>query len=154
MLGKLLWYIFEGVGSINNGLNLETFREETCEQVFPEFRQSPKSIQDCIRRCTIGAPEWSGRVSSVVKRGRWLWPRGKTGANGEPPGTGLETQQAAKQWWVEELKSAEKFLGARRRQRLGRIALDGDTAILSCMRGRPQLREVQRDLDRFESGIQ
>jgi len=153
MLGQLFWYIFEGVGSTNNGLNLEAFREEPCDQFFPEFRCSPTAIQDLIRKCTSGAPEWRGRFPSVVKRGNLLWPRGMTGVDGEPAGTAEDTQKTAKKWWEEEVKDAVKFLSARVRQKLGNSSVLGDKDTLKVMMGRPKLHEVLTSIEFVEAGL-
>ncbi|KAH8589177.1 hypothetical protein B0O99DRAFT_600132 [Bisporella sp. PMI_857] len=142
MLGYLMWYIFEGVGSTNNGLNLESFREEPCNQVFPEFRRSPARIKDLIRRCTKGAPEWRGRYPSIVCRDNLLWPRGMTGINGEPHGTAEDTQRAAKKWWEEEIRDAEQFLVARVREKEGNKPSVRGQDMLKLMAGRPSLKEV------------
>ena len=60
MLGKVLWCIFEGAGSMSCCISIESFREAPCDILFPSFRNTPMSIRDCIRKCTAGAPEWNG----------------------------------------------------------------------------------------------
>ncbi|KUJ10819.1 uncharacterized protein LY89DRAFT_689420 [Mollisia scopiformis] len=142
MLGKLMWYIFETVGAINNGLNLEIFREEDCDIAFPEFRQTPQRIQDYIRRCTAGAAEWSGRYPSVVKARGKLWPRGRSGENGEEEGTEREVLEVAKEWWVRELREAERFIVVRKRMGVMSTRLAGDVGFLAFMKARPSLGEL------------
>ncbi len=142
MLGKLMWYIFEVVGAVNNGLNLENFREEHCDISFPEFRKTPDMIRECIRSCTIDAAEWTGRFPSVVKARGKLWPRGRSGENGEVFGRAEETQQAARSWWTQELKDAEKFVMARKRQKFMPSGLAADRNLLAHMIARPSLRAL------------
>ncbi|CZR61948.1 uncharacterized protein PAC_11845 [Phialocephala subalpina] len=127
------------VGSTNNGLNLEAFREEPCDQVFPEVRRSSAVVQNLIRRCTSGAPEWRGRYPSIVKREGLLWPRGMASNNGEPEGTAEDTQNSGKRWWGEELKDSDQFLTARVRQKQGNTSVMRDRHTLAVMAGRPKL---------------
>ncbi|KAK8026328.1 hypothetical protein PG991_003384 [Apiospora marii] len=96
MLGRLLWCIFETVGSVDSGLNIETFREHETDLSFPEFRKTPEGMRCIIEQCTRGAPEWSGRFPSVVKSRGKLWPRGQSGRNGKPWGSVEQTQEAAR----------------------------------------------------------
>ncbi|KAJ0118773.1 hypothetical protein J7T55_013027 [Diaporthe amygdali] len=153
MLGKLLWYIFEEQGSINNGLNLETFREEECDIVFPEFRTTPQPIRKIISTCTRGAPEWSGRLPAVVKLKGKLWARNKLTDVNNPTGTSEDTQNAAREWWVHELQTAESFLMARKREKVLKGALASDKSILSCMKGRPTFGELQQLLQEAENSL-
>lgn len=141
MVGKLLWCLFEGTGSPNSCVTVETFREEPCSLAFPEFRHTPHRLRDCIRQCTSGAPEWSGRLSFVVRVGDKLFPRGRTGQSGEPEGTANETQEAARDWWRQEINAAEKLLAARVRQRNGKGG-GNDTEALQFLHQRPSLKEV------------
>jgi hypothetical protein len=103
MLGKILWCLFEGLGSVNSVLTAETFREPECDQSFPEFRRTPVYLRSLIRRCTAGAMEWRGRFPLVVRRGMKLFPKGRTGSCGEKVGNARETQAAARLWWSEEV---------------------------------------------------
>lgn len=154
MLGKLMWYIFETIGAINNGLNLEIFREEDCDLAFPEFKQTPQTIQGCIRRCTAGAAEWSGRYPCVVKARGKLWPRGRTGENGEEAGTEREVLNVAREWWVRELRDAERFVMARKRMKVMSRGLVQDVEFLGFMKARPSLRELLDMIEMEESKLE
>lgn len=142
MVGKLLWCIFEDIPFPGSCVTVETFREDPSDQCFPEFRRTPPLLRECIRQCTSGAPEWRGRIPSVVRLGDRLYPRGRTGEHGEPEGTWPETQTAAQAWWQVEVEAAEQFIGARIRQREG-VELDGDDGILGFMCQRPSLEQVE-----------
>jgi hypothetical protein len=147
MLGKLLWCIFEGASGISSAITVETFREEPCEIMFPTFSRTPPSLRGFIRRCTAGAPEWEGRWPGVARRDNKLYPLGKTGVGGGPLGTLKETQEAAKRWWSNEIKAAEKFLDARSRLKLGIPMEEGSLKTVAFMEQRPTLMEVKAALE-------
>lgn len=106
-LGKVLWCIFEGVPTPDGPGNVESFLEDyDQDQQFPEFRRSPPVVQALIRRCTAGAPEWGDRRPGVVRDGDRIVPWGRQGG----VVTARETQEAATQWWREELSLAEEFV--------------------------------------------
>lgn len=109
-LGKVLWCIFENVASPDGPHNVESFLEDfDQDQQFPEFRLSPPLIQELIRRCTAGAPEWGDRRPGVARDGERIVPWGREGCEVTPD----ETQAAATRWWREELALAEDFVRCR-----------------------------------------
>jgi len=153
MVGKLLWCIFEHASGISSGITVETFREEPCNLLFPNFVRTPPALRGCIRRCTTGAPEWNDRWPGVLRRGNRLYPFGKTGVDGEPTGTWRETQEAAKEWWRVEIRDAERFLNVRTKQKLlGKLSSE-DMDVVAFMTQRPTLREVLADLENLEEGV-
>ncbi|KAL2009022.1 hypothetical protein VTN00DRAFT_7216 [Thermoascus crustaceus] len=161
MLGKLLWCIFEGVPCIDDGLNFDTFREPYCAQRFPGFRRSPQLIRDCIRRCTAGAPEWRGRFPAVAKCGNKLFPYGWDSSCGSDDDNDQvaeavseeDTLQAAKTWWEEELRDAERFFHAFYRHKAGEEKQPGDEEILSFLGQRPTLMHVLDVIQNVECRI-
>ena len=152
MFGKLLWCLLESVGFPNSCVTVETFREEPSDLSFPAFRRTPAPLRDCVRRCTAGAPEWRGRLPSVVRVGERLFPRGMTGRGGEEEGTAEQTQEAARAWWREEVGEAERFVYARVRRREGREE-PGDEDVLGFLGERPTLVEVEEMLGSFAKAI-
>jgi hypothetical protein len=151
MVGRLLWCIFEGIPFPNSCATVEIFREEQSDQSFPEFRLTPDPLRECIRRCTSGSPEWAGRLPSVVRSGDKLFPRGRTGRNGEPAGSSLETQESAREWWRQEINAAQRFLAARIRQRQG-FASKQDDQITAFMFQRPSLENVESVIAQLSEG--
>ncbi|KAF2493330.1 hypothetical protein BU16DRAFT_528638, partial [Lophium mytilinum] len=106
-LGKVLWCIFEGLPSPDGAQSVESFLEDfKQDQQFPEFRLSPPVIQQLIRRCTAGAPEWGKRHPGVIRDGDQIVPWGKR----DCAVTATETQEAATRWWREELSLAEIYV--------------------------------------------
>jgi hypothetical protein len=154
MLGKVLWCIFEGAGSMSCCISIESFREAPCDILFPSFRNTPMSIRDCIRKCTAGAPEWNGRWPGVVLRGNKLYPFEKTEADSEWVGTSREIQEAARTWWKEEIRHAEVFLGVRRRLRSGVVLEEELMKVLAFMKERPTLEEVAEALDKLSQELE
>lgn len=152
MLGKILWCLFEGVGSVNSVSTAETFREPECDQSFPEFRRTPAYLKSLVRRCTAGAMEWRGRFPRVVRKGMKLFPRGRTGSCGEKIGNARETQEAARLWWSEEVGEAVRFIEARKRKAAG-IANNEDLAILAFLEERPHLQEIATALSEIEDAV-
>jgi serine/threonine protein kinase len=152
MLGKILWCLFEGLGSVNSVPTAETFREPECDQSFPEFRRTPVYLRSLIRRCTSGAMEWRGRFPLVVRKGMKLFPRGRTGSCGEKAGNAGETQEAARLWWSEEIGEAVRFIEARQRKAAG-VANTEDLAILAFLEERPNLHEIATALSEIEDGV-
>ncbi|KAI4177286.1 MAG: hypothetical protein LQ346_007711 [Caloplaca aetnensis] len=143
MLGKMLWCLLEGVGSMNGMImNPESFRDESSELVFPQFQHTPMRLRDCIRRCTAGAPEWEGQKPCVEFRAGRVYPHGKTGTGTEVMGTEAETQAAAKAWWATEMQRAETFLYARRQCPAGASEDSEIHELFHRIRERPKLEEV------------
>jgi hypothetical protein len=150
MLGKLLWCLFEGVGSINSCVTVETFRDEVSEQHFPEFRRTPESLRACIRRYTSGATEWNGRYPTVMRRGNKLFPREKYEKYGASECTSFDTQEAARSWWKQELSDAERFVESRYLE-YGRGIEVG--SMFALQDKRPLLKEVLRDIQEIEAEV-
>ena len=148
MLGKLLWCIFERTSSVNTIITRDTFREESCDQSFPEFRLSPSKLQDCIRRCTSGAAEWRGRHAGLVRKGNLIVPRDRVDDDDDPVSVG-EVEEAARIWWMEEIRTAERYIEARVRQRKGTATVE-DGLILGSALQRPKLKEVLAILEGCE----
>jgi hypothetical protein len=137
MLGKLLWCIFENVEEITEPAVYAAFRVNT-PLAFPEFRETPLALRDCIKRCTAGAPEWSGqRQPFVIRRGR-LYPRGKAGACGSQVEMAREVRTLALSWWRQEIDTARQLIGSQ----LSRTPPQGDNGILILASQRPTLIEV------------
>ena len=158
MIGKLLWCIFENVGSICDGPFAEMLRADVEAGFrFPEFRNTPEELRGLIMRCTAGAREWvdSGRRNPVVvkegklvaKEGLLLKLSGKEGEGEEiTRGSAKETQMAAKEWWTEEVKNAEEFLEARVKRRGGGSGGEDQHPLFRMMKERPSLAKVLRVL--------
>ncbi|KAE9368164.1 hypothetical protein N431DRAFT_346688 [Stipitochalara longipes BDJ] len=150
MLGKLLWCLFEGVGSINSCVTVETFRDEVSEQHFPEFRQTPKHLRTCIRKYTSGATEWRGRYPAVVRRGNMLFPREMYEKYGASGCTSFDTQEAARRWWTQELSDAERFVESRYLKREEGLEVG---SVFALQDKRPLLQEVLRDIQEIEAEV-
>ena len=139
MLGKVLWCIFEGASSPGGCISIETFREEASEVKFPEFFRTPKGMRDCIRKCTAGAAEWQGREFGVVRRGNKLFPLGNVDVKNGQAVTVEEIEEAAREWWREEISDAEDFLQTRTHSQLGKSDIAEKFAYI---KERPSLTEV------------
>ncbi|KAJ4388564.1 hypothetical protein N0V93_006022 [Gnomoniopsis smithogilvyi] len=141
-LGKVLWCIFENVPSPDGPHNVESFLEDfDQDQQFPEFRLSPPSVQNLVRRCTAGAPEWGDRRPGVARDGGRIVPWGRQGCEV----TAEETQEAATRWWREELALAEDFV----RHRYGRDEYGTSDHVAQLeqeIQERPSLDEVMEIL--------
>lgn len=171
MLGRLLWHLFEEVGAIDHCLHIEVFREacdfDAARSVFPEFSEgsdndgralTPEPIRGLIQKCTAGAPEWQGKKPPLTYRKGRLWANGSengyAGA-GEPFEAEQAAQEAIRSWWVDELQDAERFILARRQEKLFPASRSATTQqshrLLTDMKSRPLLREVLQILEREES---
>jgi hypothetical protein len=150
MLGKLLWCLFEGVGSINSCVTAETFRDEVSEQHFPEFIRTPQQLRACIRRYTSGATEWNGRYPSIMRRGNMLFPREKYETYGASECTSFETQETARRWWIQELADAERFVENFHLKGGGEPKLG---SVFVLQHNRPLLEEVLRDIQDIEADV-
>ncbi|KAK0647045.1 hypothetical protein B0T16DRAFT_458909 [Cercophora newfieldiana] len=162
MLGKLLWCLFESVGSIDSSRNLETFAEPSwCDQEFPEFRRTPIPLREWIRSCTAGAPEWGGRFPALQKRedGR-LYARdsnsclrGPRFVDGEDQTPREEAEKTAVAWWKGQVEESTKFLEYRLRQARGIDDGVEAPAQYEAWRTRPTLKTVLRVLEDFERSL-
>ncbi|CAM6005521.1 unnamed protein product [Sphagnum balticum] len=150
MVGKVLWCIFEGLGcpQVNPG---KRYLFEP-EYEFPEFRHTPKALQDLVQSCTAGDPEWVGqRQSAVIRVGDKLYPKGRSGVRGEPVGTPEETLAAAKSLWSLRMQNMQSFVAAQVRLKKGQ-AREDDFVHLSYLK-RPRLEEVWNCLSKFRKEI-
>jgi hypothetical protein len=147
MLGKLLWCIFENVEEMTEPAVYAAFRGNT-PLVFPEFKGTPLGLRDCIKRCTAGAPEWSGqRQPFVIRRGR-LYPRGKVGFPGSHAEMAREVRTLALSWWRQEMDAARQFFGSR----LSKTPPEGDNGIMSLAAQRPTLIQVLEIIESIPAG--
>jgi hypothetical protein len=150
-LGRALWCIFEGVGDTSNVLGRSLPHDSDSEREFPAFtHRTPNSVQELIKRCTSGAREWTadGPLGLFRRRGK-IYPRGRTGVNGEPLATMEETQQAIKNVWEREIATAKGFLLARQKHVEGRADAN-DMELLGYLK-RPALREVVAFFENFQA---
>jgi hypothetical protein len=115
-LGRALWCIFECVGNISNILGMSHSHDSEPQHEFPTFTsRTPDSAQEFIEKCTAGARELAGDGPlGLFRRGGKVYPRGRTGAMGEPIATVDETKEAIKKVWELEVTKAKAFLLARR----------------------------------------
>ncbi|KAL2869467.1 uncharacterized protein BJX67DRAFT_379021 [Aspergillus lucknowensis] len=143
-LGKTLWCVFEGRCDTRNSI-LKAFKhhdddDSSAALEFPHFRATPEPVRQLIRECTRGNRDGeSGRVE-VVRRGWRVYPRGRSGIEGEPLGTAREAMEAARRMWQQRIAEMEEFLAARTRWQRGE-GREGDVELLGYP-GRPSLREV------------
>ena len=139
MLGKLLWCLFEGCTSINCGISFDMFRDDGLLR-FPEFRNTPTELRQCIRDCTSGAPEWEGRTRTIERVGTKYYAveRLREGATLEEA-TPQETQDAATRWWKEEVRCAKRFVKQKIEARDGTYSVDNND-IMGKVLGQSQQR--------------
>lgn len=130
MLGRVLWCIFEGVGSPEKTAMVQHLHENELE--FPQWGRTPQHIRDLIERCTRFQEKQGYKKLPVIRSEKLLVVRGAE--QGRDPD---EVQEVAKLWWQTELKTAEVFL----EQRLTSEA-DPD----SIPFGRPGLDDVLLEL--------
>ncbi|KFY14320.1 hypothetical protein V492_02690, partial [Pseudogymnoascus sp. VKM F-4246] len=141
MLGRALWCIFEGVGMPERAAWRFGGGEGGVE--FPAYRRSGLRERELIDRCTRGRV--NGRWErGVVRLGSRIVLNG-----GEGSETADVVQQAAKEWWIEELEIGESFLGERERKRKARRE-SGEMGDSSVFGGRPRLAEVLAILENWE----
>ncbi|KAK4196058.1 hypothetical protein QBC40DRAFT_268808 [Triangularia verruculosa] len=141
--GKVLWCIFEGVPSPDGPRRVESFLEDFQQnQNFPEFQASPPAIQQLIRRCTAGALDWGSQNSGVVRDGDRIVPWGREACAHV---TAAEAQDAATQWWQNELALAEEFVQYQYGSRNGRediVVPEHVAQLRRDIQKRPSLEEV------------
>jgi hypothetical protein len=149
MLGKMLWCLMEGIGSMSGMiLSVEGIHDHDGRNLmFPHFQQTPDILRDCIKRCTASAPEWRGQNPCVILRNNKLYPYGKSGFGKEPLATAEETQQAATEWWTMEIKEAEQYLKLWRQHKLGEKGNCADDDLIKSIGQRPRLEEVLQALE-------
>ena len=151
MLGKLLWCIFERVGSINCGLGADIFKEMDSDYGFPEFKRTPMCLRSCIEACTAGAPEWKCRIRPLMRKGPRIFPLPEISGIGKLNGSILRTQEAAKSWWRQELKEAEAFLVMR--IVANRLSISEHDLVLTSASQRPTLAQVLKMLNAAEISL-
>ena len=150
-LGRALWCIFEGVGDTSNVLGRSLPHDSDSEHEFPTFtHRTPESVRKLIKNCTSGAREWTDDGPlGLFRRGGKLYPRGWTGANGEPLASVKETQEAIETVWKHEIAKAKEFLVARGRYTEDR-ADDNDMKMLGYLQ-RPTLKDVLVFFENFQT---
>jgi hypothetical protein len=139
MFGKVLWCLFERQPTINASvlLGLDIFREVNPDHRFPEFRHTPHKIQQLIRCCTNGAPEWRGQTSCVVRKGNAVVSSAGTKSCSES--SGAETLATVQAWWQSHLEEAKQYIIDKSRKTPNRITIDASE--------RPSIDRVLAELD-------
>ena len=106
-LGKLLWCLFEGVGSISNDPWRATISGPDVQ--FPNFKKTPPELRSLIIECTAGASEHRELGPEIIKVGSMVLPKNKEATAG-----GREVIQIAKGWWQRgDCGNGEVFQDAR-----------------------------------------
>jgi hypothetical protein len=112
LFGKLLWCIFEGIGTVNQFDLLWREGPETNDILeFPTFARTPYLIRELILDCTAGAPQHNGGLSAVIRRGDQIFRRGDSSSQVKESAYAEEVLNASKSWWQEELARMELFFG-------------------------------------------
>ena len=145
-LGKAIYCIFEGVSVVSNVLGISRAGDERLE--LPNYVNTPRPLRNLIDKCTRGARESEYGGLGIVRVGSKIFPRGKTGRNGEERATVEETKVAIKETWKKEAERTEAFVRARLREQNGRRE-DGDAALLKYLQ-RPSLTEVLKTLEQIK----
>ncbi|KAL5045846.1 hypothetical protein BDW71DRAFT_207832 [Aspergillus fruticulosus] len=154
MLGRVLWCIFEGVGSATGGnsadfLGGELFRDDgdgdgRNQHRFPEFRETPAAMQAIIRETCGGAMEWAGPARCVRVVGDRVYDA-QSRMDGDERDEAYATVRTLRTWWNARISSAEGYLVERA---TGREKCEA----VSATRSRPRLGAVLRALREFEMG--
>ena len=153
MLGRVMWCIFEGRADadivLGRSTKYEVEQDRDGGHWFPEFRQTPEALRPLISRCTAGAREWEGEDGplGICRVGGKVFPRGRTGRNGEPAATFEETMDAITKSWRKEMEKAEAFIEAKMRYD-SKSATEEDLKLLGYLK-RPKLDDVLLELDGF-----
>lgn len=155
MLGKFLWCLFESTSSINCGISFDMFRDEGWRR-FPEFRDTPAALRQCIRECTSGAPEWEGRFRTIERVGTKYYAVERLGQGAEilEEASPQETQDAATRWWKEEVRNAKRFVQQKIETRDGKYSSDDNDVmgkVESQARQRPRLKSILEQLENAEA---
>jgi hypothetical protein len=110
-LGKLMWCVFEEVPSCNTFVSIETLAEGVDQRRrFPEFDKTPAELRELIRRCTVGAPEWSEDGFPVQRRGGKLVPvESRASVSSESVMDSVHVQTLAREWWRKRVRDAEIY---------------------------------------------
>ena len=149
-VGLLLYCIFEGLSNVR--ISLANAWPSEPHIAFPDFRRTPKSVQDCIRQCTIDSPEWeleAGRPKPgeearnfggrITRKDAKLYTAGGAPIDSDAGTSAKAVFEAAVIWWRSEVRRAKAFFGSDQwqRDRSGRA--------------RPTLRDVLAMLEAIES---
>ncbi|GAM35633.1 hypothetical protein TCE0_017f04118 [Talaromyces pinophilus] len=112
MFGRVAWCIFEGRGSANTAefLGAEVFREADSQHRFPEFVNTPRKVQELIRQCTWGAPEWFGLSRPIKTVGDVVYSVQNDMDSHDAESRGRATLATLRQWWAERVSEAEDYL--------------------------------------------
>lgn len=138
MLGRVLWCIFEGQSAPQPAAVWQSYRREP-DLEFPAFRETPEQLRPIIDACTKGRRRTLS--SAIVRVGSKLLLRTEDGKI-KDDSTPVKVLDAARDWWREEVRVAERFL-EERREKKERGEWDGNPF------GRPTLRQVVQALKRF-----
>ncbi|PMD45948.1 hypothetical protein L207DRAFT_479520 [Hyaloscypha variabilis F] len=135
MLGKVLWGIFEGVGSPEKGVMVEHLREDALE--YPEWRNAPRIIRELVDACCSSGRRYE--KFPLARKGQVLCLRNAGGTE-----TAEQVRAAAIRWWKTELYEAEKILEQR--------AADA-SRMEYVFSARPKLEDVLSVLRSFDKSI-
>lgn len=135
MLGRVLWCIFEGVSGPQKAAVWQSYRWESHLE-FPEYDRTPPSMRELIDRCTRGRRETLGSRITRQRSRLILCNCGVREQNEE------NVKEVARQFWLEELEIAERFLDLRDTQRR-----KGEWK--ENYFGRPSLKEAQAALEAY-----
>ncbi|KAK4656470.1 hypothetical protein QC762_310490 [Podospora pseudocomata] len=152
MLGKLLWCLFEGEARLRCGIDHEILQENDAQDAigFPHFDSTPKHVQDMIRECTRGAPEWEvdekrGRKTGLTLKGGKLV---QTKSISVDEVTDTATRKIARAFWERELEQANAFMDEL--LSCERPGMDATGCILPEAKRRPLLSDILSRLVEFE----
>jgi hypothetical protein len=109
--GKLLWCIFEETSHTRNNFE-ENYHVETNVE-FPNFQQTPPLVQELIKHCTRGSPDWIGGARRIRKGSTYFHPEGMSGQNGEPMSSPREAMECAKQLAIDTIQKMEAYIEAK-----------------------------------------
>ncbi|UKZ71026.1 uncharacterized protein TrAtP1_011994 [Trichoderma atroviride] len=113
-LGKVLWCIFEGCSHTRNSIDEEYEREVDHE--FPEFRRTSEPLQQLIRKCMYGAPEYNSTEQfHQVRDGPRVNVESSAGSEWSCHGSPREVLEAARTLWSDRLSRMERYVEAKGR---------------------------------------
>ncbi|KAL2023443.1 hypothetical protein VTK56DRAFT_2439 [Thermocarpiscus australiensis] len=162
MLGRALWCVFEGQSAPQRAAPWQSYRRELLPGEddgdggfeFPAYRRTPPALRDLLDRCTRGRrPALSGLIVRRASKLVLVRDDREGRRNGGPEEEDEEEKEEAKvvrvarEWWRAEVAAAERFLAMREDQR-SRGVWKGNYF------GRPTLREVLDELERFREGME
>ncbi|KAK7756692.1 hypothetical protein SLS62_001133 [Diatrype stigma] len=137
MLGRVLWCIFEGVSGPQKAAVWQSYRWESHLE-FPEYDRTPLKMRTLIDWCTRGRRETLG--SRVTRQCSRLILCNNYGAREQNEDN---VRDAARQFWLEELEVAERFLDLRNTERSRGKWKENYF-------GRPSLKEVLAALQAYQ----